>query len=254
MNSNLSEKLSEMGIIVFDLDGTLINSMPAHAETYSLVLEKAFSIPKPESQKDYYFTAGQPLDQQVKHTASLHGINLSSDGAKELRQGFWDILKNSKFELFPFAINVISELSKAGYKLAISSGSSPDITIAKLRHTEVYKYFLITLGSDYENDFLLKGVEHLEYIKKQLNVSNEFFTENTLMIGDGIHDMEIAQKAKLKSIGIARNKNEQELLKAGAYQLIHGLDELLIILTTNNNRAFIPISQLSLNLSRNTPH
>lgn len=248
MMSFNSAKLNEMGIIVFDLDGTLINSMPAHAEAYSVVIETAFSIPKPESQKDYYLTAGQPLDQQFKHTAALYGIHLSGDGAKELTQDFWHILKNCKFELLPFAMMVLTELRNAGYVLAISSGSSPEITVAKLRYTEIYNHFLITLGSDYERGFLLKGKDHLTYIQKQFNIPTDFFTANTLMVGDGIHDMEIAQQAKLKAIGIARNGNEQELRNAGASLLIHDLNELLLILSTGVHQSFIPISQLSFTL------
>ena len=71
------------------------------------------------------------------------------------------------------------------------------------------------------------------------------FGENTLVVGDGRRDMEIARDAKLRSVGVARSNNENELLEAGANYLIQDLDGLLNILAPgDDHRVFIPISQL----------
>ena len=242
-----------MGIIIFDLDGTLVNSMPAHAKVFSEVL-LAFSIPEQASQRDYYFTAGQPLDQQFKHTLSLFGSTLPEADVKELSHQFLDILRRSQFELFPSTAAVVAQLSQAGYRLAISSGSSPDNVAAKLRHAALRDYFTVVLGSDYVNHTLIKGAEHFEQIKKQLRVPEAYFIENTLAVGDGPHDMEIARGAGLRAVGVARtlgnhpgsqNNNEQELRQAGANYLIYDLDGLLDILAPGINHAvFMPIAQL----------
>jgi len=234
-----------MGIIIFDLDGTLVNSMPAHAKAFGEVL-RAFSIPEQASQNDYYFTAGQPIDRQFKHTLSLFGSPFSAADIKELSHQFLDILRRSQFELFPSTAAVVAQLSRAGYRLAISSGSSPDNVAEKLRHAALRGYFTVVLGSDYENGILLKGAEHFEQIKKKLNVSDAYFIENTLAVGDGPHDMEIAREAKVRAVGIARNNNEQELRQAGAHYLIYDLDGLLDILAPGQGHAvFMPIAQWS---------
>jgi phosphoglycolate phosphatase len=243
-NEDLPAPKDMLGIIIFDLDGTLVNSMPTHAQAYGEVLS-AFSIPEQASQRDYYFTAGQPLGQQFEHTLSLLGCAFSEADIQELSHQFLEILRRSQFELFPATAAVVAQLSRAGYVLAISSGSSPDNVAAKLRHASIDGYFSVILGSDYEHGVLLKGAEHFEQIKKRLGVADAYFIENTLAVGDGPHDMEIARDAGLRAVGIARNHNERELRQAGANNLIDDLDGLLDILAPDINHAtFIPIAQL----------
>ena len=245
---------ASMGLIIFDLDGTLVNSMPTHAKAYGEALHTAFSIPEPECQRDYYFTAGQPLGQQFEHTLTLFGITFSEADLKELSQKFLGILRRSQYELFPSTAAIVAQLSRAGYRLAISSGSPPDNVAAKLRHTALRGYFSVVLGSDYEKNILLKGAEHFKQIKNQLCVSDASFIENTLAVGDSPHDMEIARSAKLRSVGVAgtpenhpgfQNDHEKELRDAGANYLINDLEGLLDILAPGQSHTvFNPIAQL----------
>jgi phosphoglycolate phosphatase-like HAD superfamily hydrolase len=244
MENYLQTKNEMMGIIIFDLDGTLVDSMPAQAKAYSKILQIFYSIPEQESQRDYFSTAGQPLDRQFEHTISLYNLEISNIDSGHLTNKFWEILADSNFELFPCAYNIVTNFKNAGYLLAISSGSSPSVAVAKLQKARIFEYFTIVLGSDYEKGILIKGPDHLDFIKLKLGVSDSFLKENALYIGDGIHDMEIAKNANLKSIGIINNGNENELIKAGASYLISDLAELLSLLVMSDSREYIPISQL----------
>jgi len=63
--------MKTLGLLIFDMDGTLIDSMELHAQVFSQILYERFDIPVEVSKTEYLKTAGKPLDEQFKHVILL---------------------------------------------------------------------------------------------------------------------------------------------------------------------------------------
>ncbi len=244
MDADPTAEKSIMGAIIFDLDGTLIDSMPAHIRAFSLALKKTYSIPESEGRIEYLATSGQPLTDQFAYALSLYGHHPSEPDLQDLVRQFWTALYNERFELFPSTFDVLTQLLGAGYNLAVSSGSSPEAVASKLRYTRIDAFFSLVLGTDYDTHRLMKGPDHIQAVQNHFKLSDSQFKTSTLLVGDGLYDMQLARQFGLKAVGISRNGNEQELAAAGANLLIQDIRELLTLLATIEKRSFLPVSHI----------
>lgn len=243
----MEKNIDWMGILIFDLDGTLVDSMPGHASAFSGVLHDKFGVDKQFSIKEYMDSAGLPLNQQFKQTLSLAGIE--TNDTDEMVVAFWEHLEHIDVKAFPYTLEIISILHSAGYKLVVSSGSSPEVVCEKLKKAGLYKYIALNLGTDYKHSLITKGKEHIEIIKKTFKLSSEQFQTNALMIGDGTHDMKIAKQANIASIGVVTDNNETSLISAGADTLIYSIAELVSILCRKGD--FRPVNNIIEQSERN---
>ena len=80
MEDNMLYKF--LGAIIFDLDGTLIDSMTQHRTTFSNILSENFRIPKNFSEEIYMHTAGKPLDEQFE--IALHEFEIQNNSSSTL--------------------------------------------------------------------------------------------------------------------------------------------------------------------------
>ncbi len=133
--------------VLFDHDGTLVDSEPSHFVMWQGVL-KSYGIALSEQQyRDYY--AGVPTAANAVDMVSRFSINEEPStlaAAKNLATRTF--LAHSAFPLMPSAKEVLSLLHDSGLRLAIVTGAGRDGVEATLRTHSLHKFFETVVSGD----------------------------------------------------------------------------------------------------------
>jgi len=207
-------------IILFDLDGTLIDSTEAILESFHYTFEY-FSI---EAPKDSLIMAqiGHPLD--VMFLAFDTPLSKVWDFVAKYKEHYRKISKAKTF-LLPHAKEAIERASQIAH-LGIVTTKTALYSRELLEYMEIMHYFEVLIGrEDVENP-----KPNPEPIFKALSKMKSDTTK-CWMIGDTCMDMDAAKAANIYSIGVTCGYASQEQLSQCA-----------TIITTNALEAVASIS------------
>lgn len=126
--------------IIFDMDGTLVNSIPAHFKKYKLIFKEElnFNLTKKDFLTKY----------NGSNTTEIYRKVLKVCESKKPLSYF--IKKNDhinktelvdKVRLFPYVKKILIELKKRNIQLAIASSSKRTIVNKILKNNNIYDYF-----------------------------------------------------------------------------------------------------------------
>ena len=174
--------------ILFDFDGTVINSMP-FLENNAVSLLKELGFTTEEAQLKYRETTGLPFIQQMEIIAP------ERDNRNIVSQ-FEEMKINNIYEQDPFpeSEEVLLTLKKRGYMLGISSGTIEEIIIEYLQKKGLSHLVQDSLG--WKPGFE-KGKDHFEFIK----LKYELISEEIVFIGDSLNDAKRAHTNTIHFIG-----------------------------------------------------
>ncbi|MHA1975428.1 MAG: HAD family hydrolase [Candidatus Hodarchaeales archaeon] len=178
-----------MKYILFDFDGTLIDSMPFLEKNAVTLLMKYFSYTEQDARAKYRETTGLPFIQQIEIIAPNHTQN------SEIVKKFEEMKLELIYEQQPFsdALDVLHQLKKRNYLLGISSGTIESIITTYLRK----------ISFDIVDDIMgfrpgfEKGKDHFNHILKKYPIHNS----QILFIGDSLHDAKRARDNQISFIG-----------------------------------------------------
>lgn len=204
-------------IIVFDMDGTLIDSMPLHIKTFvNLTQNFSGGKIKKEIAKNFYLkTAGIKLSSQFKILFKQKKVFFKEKNIKELVKNFFKIKQKNKQKVFNGVKKLLFNLQKNSYILAVSSGCTQKVTLETIQKAGLKKYFKYIWG---ETTSFSKEEGHFEKLKK--------LRKKIYFIGDGLADMEIAKKKKIIGIGVATTFPAKKLKQAGAKYVFNGIKNI----------------------------
>ena len=210
-------------LVIFDLDGTLIDSLPDILEQMNLSL-KHFNYPLcTENQIRQYIGNG------ARHLVKCSFGNLTEqdlDQKLEYYNKIYTACGSPKTHVFEGMDKVMVKLKEMGYKLAILT-NKPQITTDK-----VYEKYLSQFGFDMvvgqSNNVKCKPDKTATLnILKQLNVSQE----NVYFIGDGQTDIETAYNSNVKHIAVLWGyRDKEQLEKVGANTFAYTPSDILDII------------------------
>lgn len=234
-----------LGIVIFDMDGTLVDSFGLYTEAFSAVLSQSHGISPAQSREVFLGTAGMPLDEQFSLILADAGT-VSTREVHRLVRGFWGLVEDAKADLLPGVADSVRALASAGYSLVVSSGSTPAVVARRIEQAGLTSAFRLLLGSDYESAGMAKGPDHFKWIRRELGISLSVFRRNSVMVGDGPHDVFIAKQAGIISIAKIIEANAERLRHSGADFFIHDLTDLLALLSgpRGGEQVFLPVSEL----------
>jgi len=209
--------------IIFDLDGTLLNSLTDIADSVNTVLDK-HNLPS-HKLDDYKLMIGNGIEKLVEH--ALPSDVSASDFDKYLNEikAVYEANQITKTQPYDGVIDMLKEFNNKGISLNILSNKPIDFTIM------VVKHFL----GDIKFDNILGAREG---IPKKPNPHAVFeIIENikidksdVLYVGDTGTDMKTADAAELSSVGVLWGfRGLDELLENGADFIINEPKELLNI-------------------------
>lgn len=211
-------KKFEFGI--FDLDGSIVNAMPAYTKVFSEILNFKYGTNIRDSREYYLNSTGTPLDVQFKYV--LEKYNKPTDEIFQMVDEFFCIVNKIDFVLFDGVKDIIDELFEKGFKLFITTGSQTADTKKRLEKLWLIKYFSLILGSSE----IPKGPEHIKEFAKSVGLTVEEFSKLSFYCGDGPHDMEIAKMFGIYAVGVKQTVSREKLFEAGADVVVDKIEEI----------------------------
>ncbi len=207
-------------IILFDLDGTLIDSTEAILESFHYAFEH-FALKTPD---DSLIVAqiGYPLDSMF----IALGVSKENvwDFVSKYKEHYRKISRAKTF-LLPQAKEAVEEASKIA-RLGIVTTKTALYSKELLEYMEIMHYFEVLIG----REDVINPKPNPEPILKALS-KLQSDTNKCWMIGDTCMDMNAAKSAKVHSIGVTCGYGSQEQLSKCA-----------TIITTNAFEAVASIS------------
>jgi len=178
--------------ILFDLDGTLIDSTEAILYGFNHTFE-VFSHNKP-SDDEITRLIGHPLEYMYEN------LGVEIDEVDKFVQEYklcYRKISRQMTTMLPNAITAIKEASKFA-RLGIVTTKTGRYSKELLEHMEVLKYFEVVIG----REDVINPKPHREPILKAIEAMNIKLHDNIYMIGDTCMDMDSAKSAGVFGVGV----------------------------------------------------
>jgi phosphoglycolate phosphatase len=210
--------------VIFDLDGTLVNSLEDIANAMNTILQ---SLDYPtHSYEDYQFFIGSGLRNLVSKSLP---INLNDETQIEhcfelMIQVYRENCTNQT-SFYEGIIELLDYLKAHDIKLSVFSNKADELT-KKIVAEILPDYFDAVVGLSIESLKKPNPFEALE-ISKNLGIK----PEEMLFVGDSGIDMQTSTNANMNAVGVLWGyRPEEELIANGAKYIInHPLDLLQIL-------------------------
>ncbi|RXK00950.1 HAD family hydrolase [Arcobacter sp. CECT 8986] len=178
-----------MRLIMFDMDGTLVNSSFAITNTINYVREN-IGLNKLESK----FILENLNNPTINSAEFFYGTPDFTDEQVVLFEEYYNKHCISDLELYDGIEKLIDDL-KSDFTLAVATNSNSTYARKMLEHVGIANYFPTILGYD----SVINPKPHPEMVEKILSMHNVLNT-NAQMIGDSHKDILAAKKAGVDSV------------------------------------------------------
>lgn len=217
MKSTVSDQRPQRAIklVVFDLDGTLVDSMTYFTDVAAQVMHEHFAVGLDEARQMYRDTSGLPFEFQLKQLFALEPRIQQAVTAFETGK-----LERYADAVFYDDLNDVMTLlkSKMGLHTAVSSNNFQNNVNVKLADHE--HLFDRVLG--YRDGFF-KGRDHFEHLQREFQLQ----ADEILFVGDSLHDCLMARENGVNFVARLGTFTGQEFRNAhGDVATIHQLSEL----------------------------
>ena len=209
--------------VIFDLDGTLLNTLDDLADAGNYALEKlGFPVHDVEEYK-YYVGNGIPrLIQRILPPESSQEL---CDKARRLFSEYYSSHSTDKTRPYNGIYDLLSRLTADEIKIGVATNKDHDFS-EKLVHTFFDDMVGIVFGRKDGNPKKPDPFS-VNRIMERLNAEKSY----TLYVGDSNVDMETAHNAGLASCGVLWGfRTEKELRESGACFIAKTPDELYQII------------------------
>jgi phosphoglycolate phosphatase-like HAD superfamily hydrolase len=177
-------------VLLCDLDGTLIDSMPTLADLATDVMESTYGTPRMLARELYVATCGLPF---VKQLEEIYPGDPRNAGASDLFEGRKPALCD-QIRMPVETRRALERLRAMGVRIAVSSNNGTANVETFARNADFPFDLVLGFGGG-----LAKGRPHLDAASKAFGVSRK----EVLFVGDSLHDGEIAEREGIPFVGVA---------------------------------------------------
>lgn len=204
--------------VLFDLDGTIINSEEGITNCIRYVLDY-WGMEHP-AQEELLCFIGPPLREQFMKVFGWDYDKAEASVIK-FRERF-DKIGLYECELYPGIQKLIEDLDAKGYRIALASSKHEDACGRILRHFRLESHFAGIFGATRDGSISTKK-QVLEVSMEKLQASQD----ETVLIGDTRFDVEGARLAGIDCIGVTYGfGTREELETAGAVAVADKAEEV----------------------------
>lgn len=191
-------------LIVFDWDGTLMDSAAAIVRAMQAAARDLDLPPPPEERARYVIGLG--LGDALRH--AIPELEEADYPRMVERYRHHYLSSDHELSLFEGVDALIDALAGRGHLLAVATGKSRVGLNRALGHTGLERYFHATRCAD--ECFSKPHPAMLEELMDELGAA----PERTLMIGDTTHDLQMARNARTAGLAVAFGAHPRAALEA----------------------------------------
>lgn len=183
--------------IAFDLDQTLINTLPSIFSALNLTFD-FFGL---DLQNEQFVKEriGLPVSSLFAH------LGLPNDVAEDLIRKFREILRDnlsSKDDVYPGVIELLNILVESDSKVAIATSKPTELTILTLQNAGLLDFFDVIVGTD--NGFHKPNPWVLEEVMRRMNLKLDLF------VGDRLEDAGAAAAVSVPFVALLHSIHTRE--------------------------------------------
>ncbi len=185
--------MRKLNTILFDLDGTLINTNDVIIRSFRATFNRHFPNMEVTDEKIYTFI-GPTLQQTFSnYTKDPFEIQDMIDSYRE----FYVVYEVGNFEIYPDVLEVVTDLKSKGYNLGILTSKFKEAAWPSFTHYGLENIF--------DSFTALDDVEHPKPHRNSVDVALSNFNDVTgaIMIGDNRGDILAGKNAGIYSAGVA---------------------------------------------------
>ena len=214
--------------IIFDLDGTLVDTAPDLMKAHNYVMKK-YGYPE-QPQNSIRFLAGRGAKQMIINSIITHEKIPNISNTKiinNMTTDFINFYKNNistKSKLNKNVIDLLRWCKKKNIHLAVCTNKPEYLAVKLLKELKIDSFFVFVAGSD-TFEFKKPDSRHITNILDILKIKKN----NSIMVGDSETDSEAAFQAKIKFILVANGYTLKDEKNIKHDFLIHDFNMIIEI-------------------------
>ncbi|WP_394224162.1 phosphoglycolate phosphatase [Alteromonas gracilis] len=201
--------MQKIDTFLFDLDGTLVDSVPDLAKALNLMLND-YQLPTFDEQTIRHWVgngARMLVERGLRGTSDLKSSDKQGEIDKALEKFlfYYRTLKTKSTVLYEGVHSTLNTLHEKGYSLALVTNKPSEFIDPILSSFSLSSLFSITIGGDSLSEKKPSPLPLL-HVCKQLGV----LPSQCVMVGDSKNDILAAKAANMQSIGLTYGYNYGE--------------------------------------------
>ena len=220
--------ITDIKLICFDLDGTLVNSVPDLRLALNSMLDD-LSLPNVNGLiVKTWVGDGIPkmVERCLLHVQDKTIFDAELTQAVTIFEGYYQQFLNTESGLYPAVKSTLFSLQDKGYKIALITNKSEKFLPKLLKYFGINRCFDLLIGGD----TLVKNkpdAMQVNHACEHFNISQS----QTVMVGDSRNDILAGQNAQVKTIALTYGYNFGDpIADMNPDYLINHFDELLTLL------------------------
>jgi len=180
-------------LIIFDLDGTLVNSIPDLTDALNHSAKDIETLNFSETEVGAMVGGGV-----ANLIEKAFNLNKTESAYKTFYDSFIEYYNenhSNRSYLYPDVLEILEHYNK--FKLAVLSNKLERYTIAMCENFGMDKYLSLIMGANRDHE-IKPSAEPILYMMKKLNIK----PEDAVMIGDSEADVKCAKNAGITSIAL----------------------------------------------------
>ena len=208
--------------VIFDVDGTLINSVEQHAKAWLWAFARhGHDIPLDDIRKQI----GKGSDQLLPVFLSAEEVGHIGETLKQERSDFFKDEYLPHIHAFPMVRELLERIKADGKRIALASSANPDELDRYVEIAEIGD--LIERSTSAED--AEKSKPHPDIFQAALAKLGDLDPARAIVVGDTPWDALAATKAGLRTIGLLCGGNDKQDLKdSGCIAIYTNPAELLL--------------------------